>query len=383
MFPKLKKTAYFMHGFMAHLPEPVTETARRMLDLSPVNHVSEKYLQGMLSINESRRLFASLVGADPNEVAITHNTTEGVNIAAEIIDIPKGSNVIVSEIEHPCSTYPWIARRDKGIELRYVPTVADNVSIDAIERHMDRNTKVVHLSHVSHLTGRRYNLGSLGKLARENGAYLIIDASQSAGIMDLRLDQLEVDFLATCGYKWLLGPVGTGFLYIRKELCEKFNPPHPGWRTSTNPLALNPARLAPPENATKFEMGGMPNIIGLDAMNQGMKLISDFGIELAERVVLDLCGYCLEQFQQLGLKIISPIAIEERSSLVVIELDDADAARKYLAEKNILVSGTSSEHFLRIDLHFFNTEKEIDRLANALAEHLSIPGKQRKGWFNF
>ena len=371
LFPITRERVYLFCGQMAPLATPVKQAIDEMAELR-TGYGYRIMERGFVDLAESRRLFASLIGAKECEIAATQHTSEGVSVTAELIKPPPGSNIVISDIEHHCAAYPWLLRKNAGVELRYVHSRNNRVYTEDIEKVIDKQTYVIQVSHITHSTGSRYDLEAIGDLASVRGCYFIVDAAQSAGALAIDVKRARVDFLACCGYKWLLGPVGTGFLYVREELIEQFPPPHAGWASHVNPRINDIYNLELHKSAAKYQAGGMPNLTGFAALRKGLEIIHDFGIENVESRILELSGYCVRGFKERGLEVLTPEEPEQRAGVVAVRIKDPETARDYLMERDVIIGVHTFNSTLRIDPHFFNTKEELDRLFEVFDEYSSL-----------
>jgi len=145
-----------------------------------------------------------------------------------MLDYPRDAKVVTTDLEYPSVVYPWL-RRKLGVKVHYVKNRDGKILLEDFEKAVDDKTVAVAVSHVEYVNGFRNDLKAIGEIAHEHGAYLIVDAIQAAGAIKIDVKRDDVDFLTTACYKWLLSPPGAGYLYVRKELIEKFEPPFVGW----------------------------------------------------------------------------------------------------------------------------------------------------------
>ena len=360
-FPIVKNRAFLNHAGISPLPKPAVEAMRK--------HVEEFSEFGTISsdINEGKGLFAKLIGAEPNEIALVPNTSTGLNIVANMLDYPTGSNVVVTDLEFPSVVYPWL-RSKLGVKVRYVKNVDGKILLEDMERAVDNQTVAVAISHVEYVNGFRHDLGSLARIAHEHGALLVVDAIQSAGAIPINVKRDDVDFLTASCYKWLLGPAGAGFLYVRKELIERFEPPLVGW-ASVKPEVFETIEfwdiwnLRLSETASRFEVGelGLVNFVGATAV---LQLLLDVGIANIERRILSLTDHLIEAVKERGFKLQTPEEKGCRSGIVNFLIDNPGERVKKLREMGIIVSARAKG--IRVSPHFYNTGEEIDRLTTAL-----------------
>lgn len=360
-FPVVERRVFLNHAGVSPLSKPVFEAMRRYLE--------EMCGQGTGSadLGRCRGLFAGLIGARPGEVALVPNTSTGLNIVAGMLDYPPGSSVVVTDLEFPSVVYPWLRRRP-GVEVRYVKNVDGRILLDDVEKAVDDGTVAVAISHVEYANGFRNDLGSLAEVAHRHGALLVVDAIQSAGAVRIDVGQDDVDFLTASCFKWLLGPQGAGFLYVRGDLVERFEPPMVGW-ASVRPEVFETAdlwdvrSLSLSETATRFEVG-TPSVVSFVGAAAALQQILDTGMEQIERRVLSLAGYLMEAVRERGFRLQTPEEPGCRSGIVNFHVDNPEKEVERLSEKGIVISARARG--LRVSPHYYNTREEIDHLLTAL-----------------
>jgi len=362
-FPITKSKAFLNHAGQSPLPKPVVEAMQKFTD--------ESSSAGVMSgdPDEPKKLFARLIGADTHdEIAFVENTSMGLNIVARMLNYPSDSNVVTTDLEYPSVVYPWLGSRT-GVKVRYVKNVEGKILLNDVERMVDDNTVAVALSHVEYVNGFRHNLRALADIAHEHGAYLIVDAIQSAGVMPIDVKRDNVDFLTTACYKWLLGPTGAGFLYVRQDLIQEFEPPLLGW-ASVKPEVFETLdfwdiwKLKLAETACRFEVG-TPSFCSLVGAAAALKLLLDAKISNIEKRVLALTSRLIEAVKDRGCRLQTPEEPPEcRSGVVNFLIDKPRERVERLEKKGIIVSARA--HGIRVSPHFYNTEEEIDRLIREL-----------------
>jgi selenocysteine lyase/cysteine desulfurase len=220
------------------------------------------------------------------------------------------------------------------------------------------------VSHVEYGNGFRNELRALSDIAHKHGAYLIVDAIQSVGAVQVDVRRNDVDFLATACYKWLLSPPGCGYLYVRRELIEEFEPPFVGWASVKQEvfdtvdfwdvwnLDLSPT-------ASRFEVGS-PSFISFLGAAEAMKIILEFGIENVEKRIIALTDHLIDAVKDLGLKLQTPEERQHRSGIVNFKVDKPAEVVQSLSKRGIVVSARANG--IRVSPHFYNTKEEIDKL---------------------
>ena len=360
-FPIVKNKIFMNHAAHSPLPKPVFESMLEYLKEASEQWVAETDLE------MAKKLFAKLINAKPEEIAFVPNTSTGLNIVANMLDYSEGSNVVTTDLEFPSVVYPWL-RKKLGVKVKYVNNVDGKILHEDFENAVDDDTAAIVVSHVEYANGFRNDLSFLSKLAHEHNAYLVVDAIQSAGAIKIDVKRDDVDFLITACYKWLLGPSGIGFLYVKEELIEKFEPPMVGW-ASVEPQVFETVdfwdiwNLRLSKTASRFEVGG-PNVIGCIGAAAALKLILGYGIEKIENRILDLTDYLIDRVREAGWKLQTPEKKSYRSGIVNFLTDKPMERVEQLAKKGIIVSARANG--IRVSPHFYNTREEIDRLVSEL-----------------
>jgi len=363
-FPVTKQKVFLNHSGVSPLPKPVLGAVQTYLERSSVQE------EEPFDLEEARRLFAELVNAEPAEVALMPNTSTGLCIAANVFEYPSGSNVVTTDLEFPSVVYPWLRSQLKSqVQVRYVKNVGGAFYLEDFEEAVDNHTVAVAVSHVEYPNGFRNNLKALAEIAHEHGAYLIVDACQSAGALQIDAKRDDFDFLATSCYKWLLGPSGAGFLYVQKGLAERFEPVFVGWASVKHEVfetveLWNNRDLRLSETASRFETGG-PSILSYVGAAAALKLLLKVGVGEVESRVLGLTSHLIERLKEEGFKVQTPEAAGHRSGIVNFMIDDPGGKVDRLRGKGIIVSARMNG--VRVSPHFYNTEEELERLVEEVS----------------
>ncbi len=367
-FPITKSKVFMDHARLS----PCSELVRREIN---------RYLQERIDRNgdwhhlydraiEAKKLFASLIKADINEIAFMSNTSQGINTIVNGLHIPDGSNVVTDNLEYPSVVYPWLSlQKRKNIRVRSVKAIDGVVHLEDVEQMVDDNTIAIAISHVEYQNGFRNDLKALSDIAHEHDAYLLVDAIQSVGALEVDVKNLGVDFLATGGYKWLLGPVGTAFLYVDKQYIESIDPIDTGWASPSrrNASSLNNKRLILSDNADRFEIGTF-NAMGFVGLAASIKLLLDFGSSNVARRIMHLIDYLINHLMEKGVEIQSPLDSQYRSGILNVKVNHLESADEKLQSKDVYISAFPPLKGVRISPHFYNTEEEADLLINELTK---------------
>jgi selenocysteine lyase/cysteine desulfurase len=315
-------------------------------------------------VEETRARVAKLLGALPDEIAFTKNTSEGLNIAANAIPFKKGDNVLMVEGDHPNNAYAWLNLRRKGVEIRFIPLKTAQADAATFASHIDKRTRAISLSHVTFHAGHRHDIGSIGALCQQHGIYLVIDAMQSVGVLPVNAWASGVSMLAAGCHKGLLVPQGLGILYARRTLTE-LEPAYLALAGIADPpgdLIARPDHLVLASGARRFEIGNH-NLPGMHALRASLDLVFSIGVEKIAEHVLDLGDRLISHMDQQNIRIVGPRVRNQRSHIYVLDLP-GKGWLEYFAHNQVRVS--PERDGIRISFAMFNTGDEVDQLADII-----------------
>lgn len=333
-------------------------------------------LRANRAIFETRNLLAKLFNIQNSmNIVFTFNTTESLNLGIKGV-LKAGDHVITTSMEHNSVLRPIKYLEEKSIENTIV--MADkNGEIDSkdIEDAIKENTKLILVTHISNLTGNIMPIGEIGKIAREKGIIFMVDAAQSAGVYDIDVEAMNIDLLAFPGHKGLLGPQGTGGLYI-KEGIEIDSIFHGGTGSASESL------IQPKVLPDRYESGTLnaPGIVGLGA---GIKFIFQEGIESIRAHEEELTRAFLDGIKNIeGIKIYGSRDIKKRAAVVALNLRDIDSSEiAYILDEEYDIAvrsgihcaplahktiGTLDQGLVRFSFGIYNTIEEIEIAVDAL-----------------
>ncbi len=304
----------------------------------------------------ARAAFGELVGASPSEVALTSSVSAAVSALASGLQFDGDRRkVVLTELEFPTVGQIWHAQEARGAEV---------VHARDLEAAIDERTLIVSLTHVSYETGERLDVEAVAALAHDRGAFVLLDAYQSAGTIPLDVGTLGVDLLAAGTVKYLLGTAGLAFLYCRADLVERFRPTATGWFADEDVFAMDATRYAPAPTAARFQ-SGTPPVPAVYTGLAGLGLVAEADPARTEQHVLALGERLIEGVKDLGGRVVTPR--DRRGALVAIPSADADALAAALRDGGIVTSTRAGN--LRVSPHFYNTSDDVDTLLEALAKH--------------
>ena len=173
----------------------------------------------------------ALINADRDEIAFINSTTQGIGLIAEGFPWRDGDNVVTAADEYPSNLFPWMNLASRGVDVRQVPSRDGRIWLEDLVAAIDRSTRVLAISHVEFATGFRNDLDALAEICQARGVALFVDAIQGLGPHRIDVRQTPIDFLAADGHKWLLGPEGAGFLFVRRDWIDRLRPIGVGWHS--------------------------------------------------------------------------------------------------------------------------------------------------------
>lgn len=363
-FPTTERWAFFDHAAVSPLPAPCAAAIREYADDLALNGVMsfERWFE---RVEQVRRLAGQLLNADPLDVAFVPNTTAGIGIVAEGFPWRNGDNVINVAEEYPSNQYPWINLRERGVEVRAVPSRGSRVAVDDIRGAMDDHTRVLAISAVEFASGYRNDLEALGEICRAKNIFFFVDAIQSLGVFPMDVQSLPIDALSADGHKWLLGPEGAGIFWIRREWVDRLHAVGVGWNSvvGAHEFSTIDFRLKP--HAGRWE-GGTANVAGITGLGASLQLLLEAGIPAIRERVLEVTDHLCERASSAGWSIFSSRAANEKSGIVSLFGEGISpwVIKRRAQAEGIVVNVRAGR--LRVSPHGYNTIEEIDQLIEVL-----------------
>jgi cysteine desulfurase/selenocysteine lyase len=332
-----------------------------------------------------RAHMASLIRADTDEVAITKNVSEGLNLFVSSLGWSEGDNVVFCpELEHPNNVFLWYNLREtKGVEVREIPPDDGRIPVEAMVEAMDDRTRMTTASHITFSPGFITDVATLAKEARSRGVMTLIDSAQSAGSIDTNVQALGVDAIAFGTQKSLLSFYGLGFLYIRRELADSMNPVHVArygmdLGPDAHETAIGDGGLDFKAGALRFELSNY-NYVGLAAVEPSLELIHALGMGQVESHVRGLAARLASGLHDLGL----PVAGGEPGPHLahIVAVGETGGGRHYGADDPAMnelhdhltrggVKHSIRRGVLRMSVGLYNNEADIDRVVDLSREWL-------------
>jgi len=308
----------------------------------------------------------------PERIAFTGNTSDAINIVASGIRWKAGDRVLVNDLEFPANVWPYANLRRLGVELDFLKCPDGRVSTDAVAGALTPRTRLVALSAVQFLSGHRADLSAIGAICRSRDVIFAVDGIQAAGAVRLDVQAMRMDACAAGAQKWLMGPHGSGFLYVHEELQSRITQSSLGWLGIADPWDFFNYDQPPAPSARRYE-GGSMNMPSLWGMHASVATLEKTGSELVERRVLALSGLLIDSLGAIdGVTIITPPGLHERAGIVTASVGSPAEAKKVfkgLLERDVTIALRHGK--LRYAPHFYNTQEEILKAVEATRECLA------------
>jgi selenocysteine lyase/cysteine desulfurase len=318
----------------------------------------------------ARAVFAGLVNAEPDEVAVTTSLSAGVSALASGLRFTQRSKVVLTDWEFPTIGQIWHAQEARGARVLHVRAAKDGtIPVDHFERAIDDDTLLVSITHVCYRNGAMIDVPKVVELAHERGALVLLDAFQSIGSLPVDVRELGVDFLGAGVLKYLLGSAGLGFFYCRRELVERVRPTQTGWFADENIFAMDHTDYSPAHTAARFQ-SGTPPVPSIYAGIAGMQLMQEVGIAETREHVLALNARLIDGLDELRAKLATPRRPKRRGALVCVKSTDAQALVAALGREGIVTSERDGN--LRISAHCYNSVEDVDAVLAGLQRHKAL-----------
>ncbi len=368
---------HFNNAGAALMPLPVYEAVRDHLDLELAIGGYEAQARAKAAYERTYDAIAELINCDRSEIALVENATVGWQMAFYGMRFAPGDRILTAEAEYAANViaYLQVAKRT-GVKIDFVPSDdSGQMDVAALENMIDDRVKLISVTHVPTNGGLINPAAEIGKIARWHGIPYLLDACQAVGQIPVDVEEIGCDMLSVTGRKYLRGPRGTGFLYVRKSMLDKLEPPfldmHGAEWTSLDGYTMRP-------DARRFE-NWEDNVAAIIGLGAAVDYLLDLGIEETSARLCSLAASVREKLSALPAITVQDIGAKKGGIVTFTHAEkSAGEVKELLAEKaiNVSVTNLSSTRFdlekrglesmVRASFHYYNTEEEIDQLIAAL-----------------
>jgi kynureninase len=363
-FPILEHTTYLINHSLGAMPAAVEERMReyaRTWAERGIRAWGEGWWTMPLTVGDQ---IGRILGAPAGTVCMHQNVSIAEAVVLSCFQQPGERNRIVYERENfPSVRYVYQARSELDI-----------VATDDVVGAIDERTLLVPIQHVFFKSGEIQDVESIVDRAHAAGAYVVLDAYQSAGAVPLDVTALGVDFAVGGSVKWLCGGPGAGWLYVRPDLIERLEPSVTGWQAHARPFAFEP-ELEYADGIARF-LTGTPNVPALYACTPGYDLIEEIGVDRIRTNSLQQTQRLIDGADARGFEVRSPREPERRGGTVTVHVPDFEAVHKELSERQILCD-FRPDAGIRLGPHYFTSDEELDFALNQVEDILATGAHER------
>ena len=374
--PVLAHTAYMNTGWSGPAPRRVAQAMKDRIDLEleQGTTTSGVYEAGKEIQEQAQAAAARIFNASIDEVMVTRNTTEGLNIVLSGLDWQQGDEIIICDMEHGSVIAPaQLIGQRYGVAVKVVDLEVHDSSetiATKIVAAFTPKTRMVFISHILYATGRRMPAEEIRRATKDRGILMMLDGAQTGGHIELDMARSGFDFYSIPGQKWLLGYEGSGALYIRREHLERIHPAHTGGRAIARPA--NAHNFQPVADSMEKFLGGSVSVPVQAAFLEATKFIEEAGIYNIETRNLDLAESAKAKLSEVpGVTVLSPSERRDSSGLVTFAVEGQtpiSVVEQLWEDHKIVVRQVGHPAGVRVSLHFFNTEEEVELLVGGVRE---------------
>ncbi|MFX0184033.1 MAG: aminotransferase class V-fold PLP-dependent enzyme [Candidatus Hodarchaeota archaeon] len=370
-FPTIEKVNYLSTASIGLVPSVVIEKSTELFkDLAQGGTLALNEEKEVMIYDSLRNEGALLLNCDSKDIAVFNSVSEAFNAIAWSLKLERGK-IISTRVEFPSVTYPWLRLASKNnLDIKLLEGKDWCISSGELINEIDEQTKVVALSHVSYLSGQKYDLAQITKSAHDVGALVIFDGIQATGYTPIDVRKWGVDVYITGSYKWLCAPFGTAIAYIAKNLNEELKPALVGWRSVEEMWDFNAVNLNFASTARKFEYSTSAYGVKI-GFAESIKYLRQIGIENISSHNTKLVELLLTELATIDeINIISP---KVRGSIVAFRLNvkrNLKHISERLRELKRPIEFTVRQNMVRISPHIYNTEEDIMNFVNSLKQTL-------------
>lgn len=368
-FPVCRDRVFLAHAAVCPLPRRVAAAVADYATLATLDDQERPVMASL--VRDTRELAARLVGAQSDEIALVGPTSLALSYVAAGLPIRRGDNIVAYFDDYPSNVYPWLALADRGAEVRFINArELGRIRPVDILGLVDENTRLVAVASCHFISGWRIDLAAIGRALRERGILLCIDGIQTLGAFPTLAQ--HADFIAADAHKWLLGPCGAGFLYVRRSAQEIIRPVVFGWNNVRCPdfVAREEIKFRP--GAARYEVGSH-SLLGLAGLHAALGLVQEIGIDAIAAELLRKRAVLVPALAERGWEVVGATNPEgSQSGIVSITRTDADLPGLHarLADAGIVTSlrtDRAGRAYIRLSPHFYNTDDELHRAVAALS----------------
>lgn len=365
-FTYLKKgLIYFNHASTGPIPSFTVEAINEYLN-ERSQYSIDNFEFVLKKIKETKELVAKFINSSPDRIAFVDNVSNAISLLAQGLKWNRGDEIILFDIEFPANVYPFLNLEKIGVRVNVLPTRNGKIIYDDIEKYITDKTKLLSISHVQFLNGFRADLEKIGNLCKDRGIIFSVDAIQSMGVVNIDVQKMNIDFLASGIQKWFLGLEGLSIVHITKELQDKIEQKYVGWLSVKDAWNILDYKLELDDTAHRYENGTL-NYAGIISLNSNVKFFLELGISAIESEIIENSKYFIKRLEDENFQFLfKPEYDAEMSGIITIKINEPIKVFNELKQRKINCS--VREGYLRFSPHFYNTKEEIEFVIKNLVD---------------
>ena len=372
--PVCQNMTYVNTGMSGPSPTPVVEAIKRRLDHELFEGAAgpDVRANGLEIRDQAKQSVAGLLNASTDEICLTKNTTEGLNHVMNGISWQDGDEIVTCNLEHGSVLVPsHFQGLRHGVIVKVLTLDTDERKdsiLEKIEGALTDRTRLVFLSHIEYSSGLRMPVKEIRRITKDRGIMLLLDGAQTAGHIALDMRDLDCEFYSIPGQKWLLGPEGTGALYIRRDMISQVQPSQVAGRATVSdhdPYSITTID----DSMDKFLLTSTSAALQA-GMLEAVNFVQGVGVGEIEERVLDLSASLKQGLAEIaGVTVLSPMDRESSSGLVSFSVDGLDppeAVSRLWERHRIVCRQVAYPACVRVSIHFFNNEEEVNQIVDCV-----------------
>lgn len=366
-FPIAADWAYLNHAYQSPNPQRAIAAIEDRVAFAQRPYLD--YPEHEQALDEIKRRLAGMTGYAPAQFALLTNVGDATTTFATGLDLKSGDEIILLENEFPTFVFPWRIQERRGARCVFVPKDGVSVDLNRVEAAITDRTRVIIISHVDFLSGYKNDIAALGRLCRDRGIYLFLDASQALGVLHTDYAELGVAGIVSVGFKWLMGLHGLSVLGVAEWAIDAIQPTIPGRNGMTDAWMEGDLGLNFLPDARKYQNGNL-NWMAVWGMAASLSLHEEVGYANAESLAMAMRNRLVEGLQKRDVEITSDLDPAHASTIVTFALgtpDETEAFVKAAAAHNIAL--TFRHGWVRSAVHFWNDAADIDRLLDFIGAY--------------
>lgn len=352
---------YLNHAAIAPLPLPVTVAIASFIEERQAGPVEN--LEHCLEITEETRGLISdyLNSPSPEQISFVGNTSEGISAIAEGLEWKPGDEIILNDMEFPTNIQPFRILRNKGVKTVILKSSDYRITPQQIEDAITPSTRMVSISAVQYLGGFRADIEAIGEICSRHNLIFVVDAIQCLGFAPIDVKKCRIDALACGSHKWLMSPLGLGFLYTSESLASQLRPFKTGWLSVEEPWDLSNFEQNWQSFSSHLE-GGAPNMLGITGMGASLKNLIEVGTDKIRDHILYVTQLLIKRLEsEEKVTVITPNGSNERSGIISFKIDGIKDTDNFVSEmKKEKITISAREGMFRISPHYYNTAEDVE-----------------------